>query len=77
MYYSATGAGLDAAYKITVDGEIDLARTPFEIEGRLFETVFEQQDNLAMLRRQEQQPKLPIARRYLPALFVNLVFERR
>ena len=77
MYYSATGSGLDAAYKITVDGRIDVARTPFEIEGRLFETVYDQQDNIAMLRRQEQQPKLPIARRYLPALFVNLVFERR
>ncbi|MEQ8586641.1 MAG: methyltransferase domain-containing protein [Thalassobaculaceae bacterium] len=76
MYYSATGSGLDAAYKITVDGGIDLARTPFEIEGRLFETVFEQDANLAMLRGQPQQPKLPIARRYLPALFVNAVFER-
>lgn len=77
MYYSATGSGLDAAYKITVDGGIDLSRTPFEIEGRLFETVFEQDANLAMLRRQAQQPKLPIARRYLPALFVNAVFESR
>jgi len=76
MYYSASGSGLDAAYKITVDGAVDLSRTPFEIESRLFETVFGRQDNLVMLKRQEQQPKLPIARRYLPALFVNLVFEK-
>lgn len=77
MYYSAAGIGLDAAYKITVDGGIDLDRTPFEIEARLFETVFTPDNNLAMLRAQPEQPKLPLARRYLPAIFVNLVFEAR
>ncbi|MCR9175618.1 MAG: class I SAM-dependent methyltransferase [Alphaproteobacteria bacterium] len=77
MYYSSAGAGLDAAYKITVDGGIDLDRTPFEIESRLFETVFEPDTNLAMLRDQPEQPKLPLARRYLPAIFVNLVLEKR
>ena len=75
MYYSATGSGLDAAYKITVDGRIDLDRTPFEIEGRLFELDFPRDQNLALLRGQPEQPKLPLARRYLPAIFVNLVFE--
>ncbi|MEQ8817380.1 MAG: methyltransferase domain-containing protein [Thalassobaculum sp.] len=75
MYYSATGSGLDAAYKITVDGRVDLDRTPFEIEGRLFELNFPQHDNLAMLRDQPEQPKLPLARRYLPAIFVNLVLQ--
>ena len=77
MYYSSAGAGLDAAYKITVDGGIDLDRTPFEIESRLFETVFDPDANLAMLRAQPDQPKLPLARRYLPAIFVNLVLEKR
>jgi SAM-dependent methyltransferase len=77
MYYSAAGAGLDAAYKITVDGTVDLARTPFEIESRLFELSFSQDRNLALLRDQAEQPKLPLARRYLPAIFVNLVFEAR
>jgi hypothetical protein len=28
-----------------------------------------------MLRAQPQQPKLPLARRYLPAIFVNLVLQ--
>lgn len=75
MYYSATGSGLDAAYRITVDGAVDLARTPFEIESRLFELSFPQDRNLALLRDQPEQPKLPLARRYLPAIFVNLVLQ--
>lgn len=74
MYYSATGTGLDAAYKITVDGVVDPARTPFEIESRLFELNFAPDQNLDILRRQSEQPKLPLARRYLPAIFVNLIF---
>ena len=74
MYYSAAGSGLDAAYKITVDGSVDLERTPFEIEAQLFETVFERDANLAMLKAQPRQPKLPLARRYLPSIFVNVVF---
>lgn len=73
MYYSASGSGLDAAYKITVDGTIDLARTPFEIESRLFELAFPRDRNLSILRGQAEQPKLPLARRYLPAIFVNLL----
>src|SRR3546814_15877168 len=73
MYYSAAGSGLDAAYKITVDGAVDLDRTPFEIENRLFELSFPQDRNLAMLRAQPEQPKLPLDRRYLPAIFVNLL----
>lgn len=73
MYYSAAGSGLDAAYKITVDGAVDLGRTPFEIESRLFEISFPQDRNLALLRGQAEQPKLPLARRYMPAVFVNLL----
>ena len=75
MYYSASGSGLDAAYRITVDGAVDLARTPFEIESRLFEISFPQDRNLAVLRAQAEQPKLPLARRYLPAMFANLVLQ--
>jgi len=75
MYYSASGSGLDADYKITVDGAVDLARTPFEIESRLFEISFPQDRNRAVLREQAEQPKLPLARRYLPAIFVNLVLQ--
>ena len=75
MYYSASGSGLDAAYRITVDGAVDLARTQFEIESRLFEICFPQDRNLAVLRAQAEQPKLPLARRYLPAMFVNLVLQ--
>lgn len=77
MFYSATGSGLDAAYRITVDGAVDLARTPFEIESRLFELSFPQDRNLTLLRAQPEQPKLPLARRYLPAIFVNLVLQAR
>ncbi|MEQ8396398.1 methyltransferase domain-containing protein [Thalassobaculum sp.] len=75
MYYSATGTGLDAAYKITVDGNVDLDRTPFEIESRLFELSFPPDRNLEILRGQAEQPKLPLARHYLPAIFVNLVLK--
>jgi hypothetical protein len=33
IYYSASGTGFDAAYKVLIDGAVDLARTPFDIEG--------------------------------------------
>lgn len=62
-----------AAEKITVDGAVDLGRTPFAIESRLFELSFPQDRNLALLRGQTEQPKLPLARRYMPAVFVNLL----
>lgn len=77
MYWSAAGGGHDAAYKLLVDGAIDLARTPFEVEASLFELAFESDENRTLLARQPQQPKLPLARRYLPAIFTNVLFEKR
>jgi len=76
MYWSSTGAGVDAAYKVLVDGKVDLDRTPLEIEGKLFEIEFEKQESLALLKRQAEQPKLPMSRRYLPVIFMNLLFRR-
>lgn len=70
MYWSATGSGIDAAYKVLIDGKVDLARTPFEIEGQLFQIETDRQWNL-------NQPaftrmgKAPLARTYLPIIFVN------
>lgn len=76
MYWSAAGGGHDAAYKVLVDGKVDLSGTPFEVEASLFELVFEADENRALLAKQAQQPKLPLARRYLPAIFTNVLFEK-
>ncbi len=70
MYYSASGTGYDAAYKVLVDGRIDLARTPFEIEAHFFQLVFDQRRNLELADFRGGK-KLLIARGYMPVLFVN------
>jgi SAM-dependent methyltransferase len=70
MYYSASGTGFDAAYKVLVDGRVDLARTPFEIEGHFFQLEFDQARNLALADFRGGK-KLLIARGYMPVLFVN------
>ncbi len=72
MYWSSSGAGFDAAYKVLIDGKIDLNRTPLEIESKLFEISFNRDDSINLLKRQPDQPKLPMSRRYLPVIFVNL-----
>ena len=76
MYWSGTGAGFDAAYKVLVDGRVDLDRTPLEMEARLFEIGFSAEENRAQLKRQPDQPKLPLARLYLPVIFVNVLLRR-
>lgn len=70
MYYSASDSGFDAAYKLLVDGAIDLVRTPFEIEGQFFQLVFDKERNLTLADFQSGK-KLLIARGYMPVLFVN------
>ena len=76
MYYSASGSGLDAAYKITVDGKVDLERTPYAIEGSLFQIEADRDWNLAQpaFRR---NGKLPLARFYMPVIFVNALGRRK
>ena len=70
MYYSASGTGFDAAYKVLVDGRVDLAQTPFEIEGHFFQLEFDQERNLTLADFRGGK-KLLIARGYMPVLFVN------
>lgn len=76
MYYSASGTGFDAAYKILVDGRVDLARTPFEIEGHFFQLEFDQERNLALADFRGGK-KLLVARGYMPVLFVNALGRKK
>jgi SAM-dependent methyltransferase len=75
MYYSASGTGLDAAYKVLVDGKVDLARTPFGIEAHFFQLEFDQQRNLELADFRGGK-KLLIARGYMPVLFINALGEK-
>ncbi|MBX6322050.1 MAG: methyltransferase domain-containing protein [Rhodospirillaceae bacterium] len=75
MYYSASDTGLDAAYKVLVDGKVDLPRTPFEIEAHFFQLVFDRQRNLELADFRGGK-KLLIARGYMPVLFVNALGEK-
>ena len=63
--------GFDAAYKILVDGRVDLARTPFEIEGHFFQLEFDQEQNLKLADFRGGK-KLLIARR----LYARVVHQR-
>jgi SAM-dependent methyltransferase len=76
MYYSASGTGFDAAYKILVDGRVDLARTPFEIEGHFFQLEFDQEQNLKLANFRGGK-KLLIARGYMPVLFINALGRKK
>jgi SAM-dependent methyltransferase len=76
MYYSASGTGFDAAYKILIDGTVDLARTPFEIEGHFFQLEFDQARNLTLADFRGGK-KLLVARGYMPVLFVNALGRKR
>ena len=76
MYWSASGTGLDAAYKVLIDGAVDLARTPFEIEGHLFQIEAERDWNLHQPAFRRNQ-KVPLARAYLPVMFINAVGRSR
>jgi SAM-dependent methyltransferase len=81
MYYSAGGTGLDAAYGVLVDGTVDLERTPFEIESRLFQLLFERDRNRALIEEQNRthgigRPKLVLARGYMPVTLVNLLIQK-
>jgi len=70
MYYSASGTGFDAAYKVLVDGRVDLAQTPFEIEGHFFQLEFDERRNLTLADFSGGK-KLLVATGYMPVLFVN------
>ena len=76
MYYSASGTEFDAAYKILVDGRVDLARTPFEIEGHFFQLEFGQEQNLKLADFRGGK-KLLIARGYMPVLFINALGRKK
>ena len=82
MYYSASGTGLDVAYKVLVDGKVDLKRTPFEIEAGLFQLLFERERNKALLDEQNRAPgpaggrKLILARGYMPVTLVNILIKQ-
>ena len=76
MYYSASGTGFDAAYKVLVDGRVDLAQTPFEIEGHFFQLEFDQEQNLKLADFRSGK-KLLIARGYMPVLFVNALARKK
>jgi SAM-dependent methyltransferase len=75
MYYSASGTGFDVAYKVLVDGKVDLARTPFEIESSLFQVLLERERNRAFVAEAGQggQRKLLLARGYMPVTLVNVL----
>lgn len=82
MYYSASGTGFDAAYKVLVDGKVDLARTPFEIEASLFQLLFERERNRQLVDEQSRAPgpaaarKLLLARGYMPVTLVNILIQK-
>lgn len=76
MYYSASGTGFDAAYKVLVDGRVDLAATPFEIEAHFFQLEFSRERNLTLADFRGGK-KLLIARGYMPVLFVNALGRRK
>lgn len=82
MYYSASGTGFDVAYKVLVDGKVDLARTPFEIEASLFQVLLERERNRAFLAEVGQGAgqggarKLLLARGYMPVTLVNVLGRR-
>src|SRR5262249_12201055 len=70
MYYSASGTGFDAAYKVLIDDRIDLARTPFDIEAHFFQLEFDERRNLTLADFRGGK-KLLVATGYMPVLFVN------
>jgi hypothetical protein len=78
MYYSASGTGLDAAYKVLVDGKVDIERTPFDIEAKLFQLLFERERNKALVDEQGRggDRKLLLARGYMPVTLVNLLIQK-
>jgi len=77
MYYSASGTGYDVAYKVLVDGKVDLARTPFEIEASLFQLLLERERNHALLAELGRNArKLMLARGYMPITLVNILGRR-
>lgn len=77
-YYSASGTGFDIAYKVLVDGKIDVARTPWEVEAQLFQVLLDRDRNQAFLAEQAKagQRKLLLARGYMPVALVN-IFARK
>jgi SAM-dependent methyltransferase len=78
MYYSASGTGTDAAYKVLVDGAVDLGRTPFEIEAKLFQLLFERERNAALVAEAGSggERKLLLARGYMPVTLINLLIQK-
>jgi len=71
-FYSGGDVGLDVAYRVERDGQLDLETGAGAVEQGLFQLVLDHEDNRAVLARQATA-RLPVSRTYLPTLFVNLV----
>lgn len=71
-FYSGGDVGLDVAYRVERDGQLDLEAGAGAVEQGLFQLVLDHEDNRAVLARQATA-RLPVSRTYLPTLFVNLV----
>ena len=71
-FYSGGDVGLDVAYRLERDGQLDIQAGGGAVEQGLFQLVLDHEDNQAVLARQATG-RLPVSRTYLPTLFVNLV----
>ncbi|WP_428669802.1 class I SAM-dependent methyltransferase [Reyranella sp.] len=71
-FYSGGDVGLDVAYRLERNGQLDFEAAAGAVEQGLFQLVLDHEDNRAILARQATE-RLPVSRTYLPTLFVNLV----
>jgi SAM-dependent methyltransferase len=71
-FYSGGDVGMDVAYRLERNGQLELEVGAGAVEQGLFQLVLDHEDNRAILARQATE-RLPVSRTYLPTLFVNLV----
>jgi SAM-dependent methyltransferase len=71
-FYSGGDVGLDVAYRLERNGQLDIEAAAGAVEQGLFQLVLDHEDNRAVLASQATE-RLPVSRTYLPTLFVNLV----
>jgi SAM-dependent methyltransferase len=75
-FYSGGDVGLDVAYRLERNGQLDFEAGAGAVEQGLFQLVLDHEDNRAILARQATE-RLPVSRTYMPTLFVNLVGRKR
>lgn len=75
-FYSGGDVGMDVAYRVERDGQLDLDSGTGAVEQGLFQLVLDHEDNRAVLARQATE-RLPVSRTYMPTLFVNLVGRKK